>query len=122
MLESDNFDTLFNLFFVAFGLLFLVFLGNSVRLFLKQQAIKRHNDLSPILTKQAEIVSKRSAIWGGSGDSSVKTSYFATFEFSDDKNRLEFIIPFKEYGLMVENDLGELTFQGTRFITFQRTL
>jgi Protein of unknown function (DUF2500) len=122
MSELDNFDTLFALFLVVFVLLFLFMIGNFVKLFLKRRAIKLQNDLSPILTKKAEIVSKRSETWGGSGDSSVKTSYFATFEFSDNKDRLEFIIPFKEYGLMVENDLGELTFQGTRFHKFQRTL
>ena len=34
---------------------------------------------------------------------------------------LELAVNGKEYGMLVENDIGELTFQGTRYIEFVRT-
>jgi Protein of unknown function (DUF2500) len=126
MSELDSFD---NLFSIAFGVFLLIFLaafvfivGRSIKIFLRSKAIKRQNDLSPILTKQGVIISKRAEVSGGSGDSAVHTAYYVAFEFPETKERVEFRVSSNDYGLVAENDLGELTFQGTRFHKFQRTL
>ena len=108
--------------FIAFVFVFVIFVFvKSTRIILKNRAERRKNDLLPILTKEAKITSKRTLVSGGSDDSSVYTAYLATFEFPENKERLEFVIPSKEYGLLAENDFGKLTFQGKRFNQFQRT-
>ncbi|MEG2144477.1 MAG: DUF2500 domain-containing protein, partial [Oscillospiraceae bacterium] len=35
-------------------------------------------------------------------------------------DRMEFSVSDQEYGLLAENDMGVLTFQGTRYLGFQR--
>ena len=51
---------------------------------------------------------------------SSSTSYYATFEVSSG-DRLEFEVRDKVFGMLVENDTGKLTFQGTRYLGFERT-
>ncbi|WKL05192.1 DUF2500 domain-containing protein [Paenibacillus amylolyticus] len=53
------------------------------------------------------------------GDSSATTRYYVTFEF-DNGERTELIVGGNHYGMMVENDRGMLTYQGTRFKHFER--
>lgn len=77
------------------------------------------NNASPMLRRDATVVSKRTKVWGGSGDSSASTSYFVTFEF-DDRSRIELQLSGSEYGLIAEGDRGRLTNQWTRFNAFQR--
>lgn len=87
---------------------------------------KKNND-SPILTVDATIVSKRSDIQyyqhntGADNiyQSSSSTTYYVTFEVVSG-DRLEFKVHDKEYGLLVEQDTGKLTFQGTRYLSFER--
>ena len=47
-------------------------------------------------------------------------NYYATFEF-ESGDRMEFSVPSDIYGLSVEGDRGKLCFQGTKFISFERT-
>jgi hypothetical protein len=35
-------------------------------------------------------------------------------------DRMEFVVPSREYGMLVEGDMGRLTFQGSRYKSFQR--
>lgn len=51
---------------------------------------------------------------------SSSTVYYATFEV-ESGDRMEFGVPNKEYGLLVEGDRGRLTFQGTRYLGFERS-
>ena len=51
--------------------------------------------------------------------SSSSTTYYATFEVNSG-DRMEFKINDTEYGMLVENDVGNLTFQGTRYLGFER--
>lgn len=76
----------------------------------------RKNDKSPRLTVEAEIVSKRMHVWGDHS----RTQYYATFEVSSG-DRMELLVPHDQYGYLVEHDRGQLSFQGTRFLDFQRT-
>lgn len=85
-------------------------IGYAIVKSLRQKAI---DDASPILVVPAKIVAKRTNTWGGSGNSSASTSYYATFEF-DLGDRKEFGVRGTEYGLLAEGDRGELTSQGSR--------
>ncbi len=51
--------------------------------------------------------------------STSSTTYYATFEVLSG-DRLEFMIRDTEYGQLVEGDVGKLTFQGTRYLGFER--
>ena len=51
--------------------------------------------------------------------SSTRTRYFATFEMEDGK-RLELGMNDSEYGMLAEGDQGCLSFQGTRYLGFDR--
>lgn len=110
------FPVLFTLSFFAILLVFIVTAFTSISRWYK-------NNNSPKLSVPATVVAKRtrhhhSARAGRTY--SRATYYYATFEF-DSGDRLELHIPSDEIGLIIEGDRGILTFQGTRFINFDRT-
>jgi hypothetical protein len=51
--------------------------------------------------------------------SSTSTSYYVTFEV-ESGDRMELHVEGHEYGLLVEGDKGDLSFQGTRYLGFVR--
>ena len=51
--------------------------------------------------------------------SSTYTRYFVTFELENGK-RLEFGVKDPEYGMLAEGDHGHLSYQGTRYLGFER--
>ena len=51
--------------------------------------------------------------------SSASTSYYATFEV-ESGDRIELPLSGSEYGMLAEGDRGTLSFQGTRFLGFER--
>ncbi|MGE7109952.1 DUF2500 domain-containing protein [Lysinibacillus sp. NPDC047702] len=77
------------------------------------------NNNSPVLTVPAQVVTKRSKTSGGSGNSSAHTSYYVTFEVQSG-DRLELKMNGRDFGLLADGDFGLLTFQGTRYHTFER--
>ena len=83
------------------------------------------NNQSPVLTVQAEVTSKRrhdSTHMQQMGDVSMPmtdTTYYATFQVQSG-DRMEFRVGGKEYGQLREGDRGALTFQGTRYLQFER--
>lgn len=86
------------------------------------------NNHSPVLAINAKIVAKRADISrtnthqaNGSVDyPSSYTTYYATFEV-ESGDRMEFRLEASEYGMLAEGDTGKLTFQGTRYLSFERT-
>ena len=50
---------------------------------------------------------------------SSNTTYYATFEV-ESGDRMEFRISGPKYGKLREGDMGTLSFQGTRFLSFDR--
>lgn len=109
--------------FIGFILVFGIIIVNSIQ---RAKQWKRNNN-SPVLTVDATVVTKRSDVHHYSHNTgtnnmhhrSSSTTYYATFEV-DSGDRLEFKIPDMEYGMLVENDRGKLTFQGTRYLGFER--
>lgn len=77
------------------------------------------NNQAEVLEKPARLVTKRQQVSGGGHDTHATTTYYATFEF-EDKSRLELKVKGQVYGQLAEGDQGTLTYQGTRFIGFQR--
>lgn len=117
-------DSLFPIFF---SIIFFIVVGGFV--FAAVNGIKTYtkNNASPVLTVTAVVVDKReshSVHHHGTTDAaahhtSSSTSYYCTFEV-ESGDRMEFYVPSREYGLMVRGDMGQLTFQGTRFKDFVR--
>ena len=80
------------------------------------------NNHSPRLTVDAIVVAKRTNVSRHRGRrhmSHTSTTYFVTFQVSSG-DRMELLVPGTEFGLMVEGDRGRVTFQGTRFLSFER--
>lgn len=109
------------LFFIAFFGIFLVFLISAG----KGIAQWGKNNRSPRLTVNAAVVAKRENVSvhhhhsNGAGHTTRSTTYYVTFQF-DGSDRLELRLPGREYGLLTEGDTGLLTFQGTRYLSFER--
>ena len=92
---------------------------------------RRVNNNSPRLTVEARVVSRRrdvshhnspnaGDITGAHGYTTTSsTTYYATFQV-ESGDRLELAIPGSQYGYLAEGDTGRLTFQGTRFLSFER--
>ncbi len=89
------------------------------------------NSNSPRETANARVITKRMKVSGFGGragarnfsgmstSSSTYTRYFVTFELEDGK-RLEFNVKDPEYGVLAEGDRGCLSYQGTRYLGFDR--
>ncbi|WP_455714982.1 DUF2500 domain-containing protein [Anaerosporobacter sp.] len=118
----------FNGFIVIFFIIFALILGLFVVGILGGIKQWKINNNSPVLTVEAKIVAKRMKVRSSSSSlnddntmftNSSSTDYYITFEF-ESGDRLEFEVPGDEYGILVEGDLGKLTFQGTRYKGFTR--
>jgi len=109
-------ETLFPvMFFVVFAFVMIMFaftIGKAVR-----QNIK--NNRSPRLTVGAKVVSKRQHYRRGTQNTMGHTWYYVTFEV-ESGDRMELETEGEEYGMLVEGDAGKLSFQGTRFLGFER--
>ena len=81
------------------------------------------NERSPRLTVEAQVVAKRTAMQRIMSNKRYSgrdyTNYYATFQF-ESGDRLELELQGREYGMIVEGDSGKLTFQGTRYLGFER--
>lgn len=85
------------------------------------------NNRSPRLTVQATVAAKRTQVSAhhhnmGNGvmNLSQSTTYYVTFQV-ESGDRLELCVGGREYGQLAEGDVGRLTFQGTRYLGFDRT-
>lgn len=84
------------------------------------------NNHSPRLSVPAVIVDKREhtthynhALGDGGYSTTSSTDYYVTFQF-ESNDRIELSVSGREYGLLVQGDEGILTFQGTRYLSFER--
>lgn len=114
---------MFSIFSIIFVLVFLVvfyMIGLTIVGNIKRE---HKNDHSPRLTVEVKVVSKRTNFHRSPGEQGHMghghTTYFVTFEVKSG-DRMELSVTGPEYGLLVEGDFGELTFQGTRYLRFER--
>lgn len=85
-----------------------------------------HNNAQPVLSVIAKVMAKRSHTSSSMHDAGdnihhhqTHTTYYVTFEV-ESGDRMEFPVDDAEYGMLVEEDFGKLTFQGTRYLGFVR--
>ena len=129
---TDSFDIVFIIMAALVAVIFIVVLISMIghrRLFkgIWRRAMDQmdKDDHAPRLTVAATVVSKRSDVTmhhhTGSDmyHQTAHTTYYATFQV-ESGDRMELWVPAEEYGLLVEGDEGDLTFQGSRFLGFAR--
>lgn len=116
-------ETVFPIFFI---IVFVIVIGTFVVTGARSLQRWNRNNQSPRLTVNARVVNKRTQVGHhhhrNASDhyhSHGYTNYFVTFEV-ESGDRMELEVPGEESGLMVEGDQGMLTFQGTRFLGFER--
>ncbi len=105
----------FQLFEVMSLLIFAVVIGIFISVLVKNISRNRKDNNSPRLTVEATVVTKRTHVWGDHSH----TNYYVTFQVASG-DRMELEIQSNQFGYLVEGDRGKLTFQGTRFLGFER--
>ena len=119
----------FGLFEIIFTLMFLMVFGIFLTVIIKSIVQWNKNNHSPRLTVPATVVAKRTNVSHHHHNhgvdhvghhTSASTSYYVTFQV-ESGDRMELHMAGHQYGLLVEGDRGKLTFQGTRFLSFERT-
>ncbi len=104
-------------FIVVFVIIFILFLTVFVLVLVRGVRQAHRNNQSPVLVIEALVVSKRQHI--SRTYEHLSTSYYATFE-AETGSRMELELSATDFGLLAEGDRGRLTFQGTRYLGFQR--
>ncbi|MBQ7098899.1 MAG: DUF2500 domain-containing protein [Oscillospiraceae bacterium] len=112
------FGMIFSLPFLMVGVVFVLILVKLIGQW-------NQNNHSPRLTVPAVVVAKRGHTThhhdaGEIHHSHSSTTYYATFQF-ESGDRLELHVPSSQFGYLVEGDRGQLSFQGARFLGFERT-
>lgn len=116
------------IFQIMFGLVFVLTIGTFIVIAVKGISQWNKNNHSPRLTVPATIVAKRTNVsrhrhGGANGHHhhTTSTTYYVTFQV-ESGDRMELHVAGHEYGLLVEGDKGNLTFQGTRYLGFERSI
>lgn len=112
---------------IIFTIMFVIILGVFVVAFVRGIGQWSKNNASPRLTVDATVVAKRAQVshdthhdtGTGAAHHHSSTSYYATFQV-ESGDRMELHVRSIEYGMLVEGDFGKLTFQGTRYLGFER--
>lgn len=117
-----GFDLLFSIVPIFIIVIFVAVIGMFVVTAVRGVSTWSKNNASPRLTVSATVATKRTSVThhhsqNGMGHSS--TWYYATFQV-ESGDRMEFSVSGAEYGMLAEGDQGSLTFQGTRFLSFER--
>ncbi len=109
LLESEAF---FTLILAAFGIGVLFFV---IMMAILHSRLKATNDASPLTTSVAKIVSKESIKFA--------KGLFFTFIFElESGERKSMEVQAAVANLMLEQDVGNLSYQGNRFISFERKI
>lgn len=126
-----GFDLMFSVFPLMFCLVFTLIITMFIVTAVRGISQWNKNNNSPRLTVDAEVVAKRTDIshhrHANAGDAtgvhgyhtSTSTRYYVTFQV-DSGDRMELNMTGNEFGLLLEGDRGKLTFQGTRYLGFER--
>lgn len=119
-----SFYTGFGLMGIVSSLIFLVVIGMLIFTAAKGINQWNKNNHSPRLTVPATVVAKRTNVsrhhhHNNMHHTTHSTTYYVTFQVQSG-DRMELHVTGQEYGLLVEGDQGSLTFQGTRYLGFER--
>lgn len=125
------FDIFGIVFPIVFFVVFVMVLGTFIMTMAKGLSTWNKNNHSPRLTVEAEVTAKRMNVThhrhANGGDISgahgftdmSSTQYFVTFQV-ESGDRMELSVSGPEYGMLAEGDTGRLSFQGTRYLGFER--
>ena len=113
----------FGFFSMMFTLMFFLVFGVFIMTFARGISQWNKNNHSPRLTVPATVLAKRTNVsrHHHQNHATHSTTYYVTFQVASG-DRMELQMAGHEYGLLVEGDQGKLTFQGTRFLSFERTI
>lgn len=116
----------FGMFNIMFTIVFVIVIGTFIVTAVRGIGQWNKNNNSPRLTVPATVVSKRTNVSHHHHNGldhhhqyHSSTTYYITFQF-ESGDRMEFHVNGQEYGLVIEGDQGMLSFQGTRYLGFQR--
>ena len=114
----------FSIFGVLFTIMFMCVFGLFIATAIKGIKQWNTNNNSPRLTVPATVVTKRTNVShhhhaGEHHHTTTSSTYYVTFQF-ESGDRFELHVPGTEYGMLVEGDTGMLSFQGTRYLGFER--
>ena len=110
-------------------IVFLIVIAIAVARIVKGARQRSKDNRAPRLTVPATVIGKRMDVStrkhpvagdlsGAHGFSTTSsTTYYVSFEVKSG-DRMELRVGGKEYGLLTKGDSGKLTFQGTRFLSF----
>lgn len=124
-----GFDGDFAFYGFLYALMLVLVIGLLIYAIVKSFIQWRKNNRSPRLTVQATVATKRSDVtyhhqYDSTGTgiqyTTDSTYYYVTFQM-ESGDRIELGVPDHEYGMLVEGDKGMLTFQGTRYLGFERS-
>ena len=122
-MDLYGYETGFDMFSIMFFIVFALIVGTIIINAIKCISEWSNNNKQPILDINCKVVSKRISVSHTNShtdtSASSHTSYYVTFEF-ESKDRTEFCVNGKEYGMIAEGDYGKLKFQGTRILVFNR--
>ena len=125
----SGFDAGFGLFGIMFTLVFILVFGMFIVIAVKGISQWNKNNHSPRLTVPATVVAKRTNVshhhhhnHAGTGmhHTTHSTTYYVTFQV-ESGDRMELQMTGQEFGLLIEGNRGNLSFQGTRYLGFERT-
>lgn len=131
MMRSSNYFNITNVFSVFVFLIYGVTFAFIIFMIIRVISQNNKNNNSPILTVDAAVVTKHVSVShhhsGVAGDitgahgyhTTSFNHYNVTFQV-ESGDRMMFSVSANEYGMLAEGDIGRLTFQGTRFLDFQR--
>ena len=116
----------FDMFSIMFSIIFIIVIGMFVVTAIKGIGQWNKNNNSPRLTVPATVVAKRTNVshhnhagTNGHHHHSTSTTYYVTFQV-ESGDRMELHLSGHEFGMLVEGDKGKLSFQGTRYLGFER--
>ena len=105
---------------VMFTIVPVFVIGMFIFVFVKIFSQWNKNNKAPMLNVQAAVVDKYTHHSHSGGEHHhTSTSFYVVFEVQSG-DRMEFHVSRQQYSQLLEGDFGNLVFQGTRFIEFQR--
>ena len=116
------FDTMFSMLSILFPIVFLFVMGMFVFTLVTNIRTWNKNNHSPRLTVPATVAAKRTEVSHHHTDNTMAhtfTTYYVTFQV-ESGDRMELQVDGSEFGMLVEGDTGALSFQGTRYLSFER--
>ena len=116
---DPGFGVTFSIMQIVVPVMFVLVFGIIIVTMVRGVGEWNKNNQSPKLTVPVTVVAKRSDVHRGIETMHTFTSYYVTFQV-ERGDRMEFEVSDMEYGMLAEGDRGMLTFQGTRYLSFQR--